>query len=61
MLEIGIVHGEQMLRQLKTLPARIVAIEPALEIAGNRSKPARAVGAHADRVKLESGHSVVVE
>ena len=40
MFEVGRVSGEKMIRQIKSLPARIVAIEAALEVARDRSEAA---------------------
>jgi hypothetical protein len=36
LFKVRIVHGKQMSGQIQSLPARIVAIKPALEVAGNR-------------------------
>src|SRR5262249_53536144 len=51
-LEFRGVGGEQMIRQAEALPARVVAIEAALEIAGNRGEPTLAARSHADRIEL---------
>jgi hypothetical protein len=60
-LELGSVGGKEMIRQCKPLPARIVAIEAALEVAGDRREAAVTRRAHADRVELQrGGHPVVV-
>src|ERR1700730_6286489 len=61
LLEIGIVRREQMRRQSETRPARIIAIEAALEVAGNRCEASLAVLAHADRIQLERSHAEVVK
>ena len=61
LLERRMVDCEQMSRQTETLPARIVAIEPAFEVAAYGSEAAASVGAHADRVQLERGHSEIVK
>ena len=42
LLEVGVVGGEQVRRQVQALPARIVAIEAALEVAGDRGEAALA-------------------
>ena len=60
-LELGLVGGEQVVGQAEPLPARIVAVEAALEVAGDRRQPAARVGPHPDRVELERGHAEVVD
>ncbi len=60
LLEVGVVDREQVDRQVEALPARIVAVEAALEVAGDRRQPPRLVLAHADRVELERAHAEVV-
>ena len=40
LLEVGDVGGEQVVRQAEPLPARVVAVEAALEVAGDRRQPA---------------------
>src|SRR6266446_9925408 len=45
---------------LETLPARVVAIEAALEVAGDRREAPFASGPHSDRVELQRRHAVVV-
>ena len=54
LLEVGVVDGEQVRRQVEALPARIVAVEAALEVAGDRRQPALAIRPHADRVQLRA-------
>ena len=61
LLEVAGVGGEQVRRQVQPLPARVVTVEAALEVAGHRRQPAARVGAQADRVQLQRGHAVVVE
>src|SRR5208337_2764152 len=61
LLEGRIVDGEEMGRQIEALPARIVAVEAAFEVAGDGGETAAPVGAHADRVQLERRHAEVVE
>ena len=41
LLEIGVVGREQVRRQAEAQPARIVAVEAALEVAGHRREAAR--------------------
>ena len=60
LLEVGVVGGEQVVGQIQPLPARIVAVEAAFEIAGDRRQAALLARAHADRVQLERRHAVVV-
>ena len=60
-LEVRLVGGEQVVGQAQPLPARIVAVEAAFEVAGDRRQPAARVGAHADRVELERGHAEIVD
>ena len=61
LLEVRVVGGEQVRRQVQPQPARVVAIEAALEVAGHRREPAVLVRAHANRVQLQRGHAEVVE
>ena len=61
LLEVRIISGEQMRRQLQPQPARIVAVEAAFEIAGYRCEATFGILAHADRVQLQGGHAEVVE
>jgi len=49
LLEIGIVDRKEVRRQVEALPASIVPIESAFEVAGYRDEPA-ALRTHADRV-----------
>ena len=60
LLEVGIVDREQMRGKVEPLPARIVAVEAALEVAGHRREASLAVRPHADGVELERGHAEVV-
>ena len=60
LLEGRDVGGEQLVGQPETPDARVVAVEAALEVAGDRGEPPVAAGPHADRVQLERGHAVVV-
>ncbi len=60
LLERRGVRGEQVIGQAKALPARIVAIETAFEVAGDRHQPSVARGHHPDRVQLEHGHAIVM-
>ena len=55
------VGREKIVRQVETLPARVVAIEAAFEVTGDRRQAAFARLGHADRVQLERGHAVMVE
>ena len=48
-----------MRRQIEALPARIVPVKSAFEVAGDRDEPA-ALGAHADRVELERRETEIV-
>ena len=45
LLEVGVVGGEQVVGQTEPLPARVVAIEAALEVAGDRRQAALAARA----------------
>ena len=60
LLEVGVVEREQVRRQVEALPARVVAVEAALEVAGDRRQAAVALRAHADRIELERRHAEVV-
>src|SRR5262245_20893750 len=60
LLEVGIVDGEQMRGNIQAQPPRIVPVEPALEVAGDRRQPAAAVRAHTYRVQFQRGHAEVV-
>ena len=60
MLELGRVGGKEVIGEVKALPARIVPIEAALEIASDRREAALAARPHADRIELQRGHPVVV-
>ncbi len=60
LLELGGVGGEQMVGEPEPLPARIVAVESAFEVAGDGGEAAVLARPHADRVELEGRHAVVV-
>src|SRR6516162_1025000 len=60
LLEVGIVHGEKVSRQIQTLPAWIVSVESTLEIASNWSQPAPDVWTHTDWIEFQRGHAEVV-
>src|SRR5215213_11580585 len=49
-----------MVRQIEALPAGIVTVEAALEVASDRGQAPLTARAHADRVQLDRGHAVVV-
>src|SRR5215204_4409322 len=49
-----------MVRQIEALPAGIVTVEAALEVASDRAEAPLTARAHADRVQLDRGHAVVV-
>src|SRR5262249_61842453 len=61
LLEGRMVDGEEMSGEPEALPARIIAVETAFEIAGDRREAAAPVGAHADRVQFERGHAEIVK
>ena len=48
-----------MRRQIEALPARIVPVKSAFEVAGDRDEPAT-LGAHADRVELDGRKAEIV-
>ena len=60
-LEVRLVGSEQVVGQPQPLPARIVAVEAALEVAGDRRQPAARVRPHPDRVELEGVHAEIVD
>ena len=59
-LEVRIVDGEQVVGQVEPLPARIVTVEAALEVARHRGQAPVPVRPHADRIELKGGHAEVV-
>ena len=60
LLELGGVAREQVIREVEALPARVVPVEAALEVARDRGQAALAARTHPDRVQLDRGHAIVV-
>ena len=60
LLESRDVGREKLVRQAEALDARVVAVKPALEIAGHRGQAAALARLHPDRVQLERRHPVVM-
>ena len=60
LFEVRIVECEKMRGKIEAHPTIVVAIEAALEIAGDRREPSAAVRTHADRIELERRHAEVV-
>src|SRR4029450_3563925 len=48
LLEVGSIGCEQVMRNIKALPPRIVPIESALEVAGDRGEAPFATRSHSD-------------
>ncbi len=54
------VRREKLIRKSQAQHARVVPIEPALEVAGNWRKPCVLAGPHPDGIQLERGHAVMM-
>jgi len=61
LLEIRVVSREEMGREAEPRETRIVAIETALEVAGDGRQTPLFIFAHADRIQFERRHAEVMK